>query len=75
MQKALVIMNTRLPVVLSDIVGQNGQAIIKTILEGVRNSNKLAYLASTSLKGSKAEIAGVLKGHWQEQHLFELKQF
>ncbi len=74
MQKAMVLMNIHLPVVLSDIVGQSGQAIIKAILEGVRDSNKLANLASSRVKASKAEIAGALTGNWQEQHLFELKQ-
>ena len=59
---------------LSDIVGQSGQAIIKAILAGVRNPNKLADLASFRVKASKNEIAGALTSNWQEQHLFELKQ-
>ena len=74
MQKAMVIMNIHLPVVLSDIVGQSGQAILRAILNGVRDPYTLADLASSRVKASKEKIAGALTGNWQEQHLFELKQ-
>ena len=74
MQKAMVIMNIHLPVVLSDIVGQSGQAIIKAILAGVRDGPQLAALASPRVKASKEKIARALTGTWQQQHLFELRQ-
>lgn len=74
MQKAMIIMNIHLPVVLSDIVGQSGQTIIKAILSGVRDANELANLASSRVKASKEEIAEALTGNWQQQYLFELQQ-
>ena len=74
MQKTMVIMNVHLPVVLSDIVGQSGQTIIKAILAGVRDPHLLANLASSRVKASKEQIKSALNGNWQEQHLFELKQ-
>ena len=70
----MVIMNIHLPVVPSDIVGRSGQTIINAILDGQRDPHKLAELANSRVKASKAEIASALTGNWQEQHLFELGQ-
>lgn len=74
MQKALVLMNLQLPVVLTDITGKSGQAIIKAILEGERDGKKIAALADRRVKASKEEIAKALTGQWQPQYLFTLKQ-
>jgi len=74
MQKTLILMNLQLPIVLSDITGKSGTAIIKAILEGERNGQKLAQLADPRVKADKATIAKALTGFWQEQHLFELRQ-
>jgi transposase len=74
MQKALVVMNIHLPVVLTDIVGKSGTSIIKAILNGERDGKKLASLAHNRVKASKEKIAKALTGHWQEQHLFELQE-
>ena len=74
MQKALILMNLQLPIVLSDITGKSGQAIIKSILEGERNPKKLANLADPRVKASKEEIQKALTGFWHEQHLFTLQQ-
>lgn len=74
MQKSLILMNIQLPIVLSDITGKSGKAIIKAILKGERNSKKLAQLADPRVKADKQTIAKALTGFWQDQHLFELKQ-
>lgn len=74
MQKSLILMNLQLPIVLSDITGKSGTAIIKAILEGERNGKKLANLADPRVKADKETIAKALTGFWQEQHLFELRQ-
>jgi len=74
MQKALVVMNIHLPVVLTDIVGKSGISIIQAILNGERDGKKLANLAHKRVKASKEKIAKALTGHWQEQHLFELQE-
>src|SRR6202046_2697208 len=44
MQKALTSMNVQLANVISDISGTSGQAIIRSILSGVRDSRKLVRL-------------------------------
>ena len=74
MQKALVLMNIQLPVVLSDITGKSGKAIIQAILNGQRNARQLAQLADPRVKASKSDIAKALTGHWHEQQLFTLRQ-
>jgi len=74
MQKAMVVQNIHLSVVLTDITGKSGQAIISAILAGERDGQKLAALADRRVKADKATIAKALTGHWKEQHLFELRQ-
>lgn len=74
MQKALVVMNIHLPVVLTDITGKSGTSIIQAILNGERDSKKLAALADRRVKATKEQIAMALDGHWQESHLFELQE-
>ena len=74
MQKALQQMNLQLPLVLSDIMGETGQKIIRAIVAGERDSLKLAQLRHPSCKSSEDEIAKALTGMWQSEHLFALKQ-
>jgi transposase len=74
MQKCLTLMNIHLPVVLSDITGKSGQAIIGAILSGERDGLQLAALADVRVKADTATIAKALTGNWQASYLFELKQ-
>lgn len=74
MQKAMIVQNIHLSVVLTDITSKSGKAIIAAILKGERDGQKLAALADRRVKASKEDIAKALTGHWKEQHLFELKQ-
>lgn len=73
MQKSLRLMNLRLDVVLSDITGRSGMAIINAILKGERNGHQLAKLSDPRVRKSKEEIAKALQGHWSEEYLYELK--
>ena len=73
MQKALRLMNLRLDVVLSDITGKSGIAIIKAILSGERNGNALAQLADNRVRKSKAQITDALQGQWSDEHIYELQ--
>lgn len=74
MQKALLLMNLQLPIVLTDITGKSGRAIIQTILNGQRDGKKLAALADGRVKASKEKMAKALTGKWHTQYLFTLKQ-
>jgi hypothetical protein len=74
MQKALLQMNLQLPAVLSDVMGETGQLIIRAIVAGERDPLKLAQLRFPGCKSSEDEIAQALTGTWQPEHLFELQQ-
>jgi transposase len=74
MQKALRLMNLRLDVVLSDITGKSGIAIIEAVLSGKREAKELAALTHNRVRKTKTEIAKALHGNWNEEHLFELHQ-
>ena len=74
MQKSLILMNIQLSVVLSDITGKSGKAIIQSILKGERDAKTLANLADYRVKATKATIEKALTGYWHSQHLFTLQQ-
>jgi len=72
--KALLQMNVQLPAVLSDVMGETGQLIIRAIVAGERDPLQLAHLRFPGCKSSEDEIAKALMGTWQAEHLFELQQ-
>lgn len=74
MQKALTQMNIQLAQVISDVVGETGQRIIRAILAGERNGQVLAKLKHFRIRATEGEIAKALQGNWREEHLFALKQ-
>jgi transposase len=74
MQKALGQMNVKLPEVVSDVTGVTGMAIIRAILAGERDPERLAALRDRRCQRSRAEIARALEGTWRAEHLFALKQ-
>lgn len=74
MQKALTQMNLQLHTVLSDIAGLSGMKIIRAILDGERDREKLAHLAHPQVKTPRREIAEALSGHYSEEQLFVLRQ-
>lgn len=75
MQKALIEMNIRLPEVLSQVHGVSGMALIKAILSGERDTQKLVSLCHKSVRESKGEdLRKALEGHYTVQGLFALGQ-
>ncbi len=74
MQKALVQMNIQLTEVITDVMGQTGQAIIRDIVGGQRDAKALARHRHRRVKASEADIVKALTGNWREEHLFVLKQ-
>lgn len=74
MQKALLQMNVQLSQAVSDVTGQTGQAILRAIVAGERDPQKLAALRDRNCKKSEEEIAKALTGTWGEEYLFILKQ-
>lgn len=74
MQKALVQMNIQLTEVISDVMGQTGQGIIRDIVAGERDPKALARHRNRRIKASEEDIVRALTGNWREEHLFVLKQ-
>lgn len=74
MQKALQCMNIKLTNVISDITGTTGMKIIRAILSGERDAHELAKHRDPHCKRSYEDIVKSLEGHFQEEHLFSLKQ-
>jgi transposase len=74
MQKALTQMNVQLANVVSDITGTTGMRIIRAILNGERDFHRLAAMRDWRTKNDEETIAKALEGHYEPQHVFELKQ-
>jgi hypothetical protein len=73
-QKALTEMNLRLSLVVSDITGVTGLAILRDILAGERSPVRLAQHRDPRCRASEAEIAAALTGNYRTEHLFVLQQ-
>jgi transposase len=74
MQKALTQMNLMLHLVVTDITGATGLAIIGAILAGQRDPALLAAYRDYRCQASSAQVAAALTGNYRAEHLFALKQ-
>ena len=74
MQKYLKLLNFRLDVVVKDVCGLTGMAIIEDICKGNLAPVKLSEHRNGNCKKSKEEIAKALKGNNRKDYLFGLKQ-
>jgi len=75
MQKVLAEMGVHLYVVLGDITGVTGLAIIDAILSGQRDPEELVKLRDYRIRRSTVEqMKDALRGDWREEHLFVLRQ-
>src|SRR6266550_232701 len=74
MQKVLTQMNIQLANVISDVSGWTGQRIVRAILDGERDPEKLAALSHPGIHATRQTIARSLEGTWQADLLFVLRQ-
>ena len=74
MQKYLRLLNLRLDVVVNDICGLTGMAIIEAICNGETKPEKLAELRNGNCRKSEAEIAKALVSNGRMDYLFALQQ-
>ncbi|MDI9311565.1 MAG: transposase [Limnohabitans sp.] len=74
MQKFLRLMNMRLDVVVNDIVGLTGSAIIKAFISGETDGKKLAANRHYNCRKSETEIAKALQYNGRKDYLFALQQ-
>jgi transposase len=73
MQKYLRLLNLRLDVVVKDVCGQTGLAIIRAISKGETDPKKLSSLRHYNCRKSEEEIARALQTNGREDYLFALK--
>ncbi len=73
-QKALSQMNLQLEMVISDVVGLTGMRIIRAIVKGERDPQRLAAMRDVRTKNNEETIAKALEGTYQPEHIFSLKQ-
>ena len=74
MQKALTEMNLKLHTVLTDLTGHTGLKIVRSILNGERDPERLAAHRDHRCHASHAEIVAALTGNYRAEHLFALQQ-
>jgi transposase len=74
MQKAMTVMNLQLHHVISDITGWTGMQIIRAIVNGERDRQRLAALRDVRTKADEATIAKSLEGDYRTEHVFALRQ-
>jgi transposase len=72
-QKVLEDANLKLGSVLSSVVGKSGRAMLKAIIEGEANPEKLADLAQGTAKKKRAELIESLRGRVTPHHRNMLK--
>ncbi len=75
MQKAFERMNVKLHDVISDLTGVSGLKLIRALLAGERDPERLLALCDPQIQKKKAErVRESLRGTWKEEHLFALRQ-
>lgn len=75
MQKALERMNIKFHDVISDLTGASGMKVVRAIVAGEREPQKLLALCDVQIRKNKSErVVESLRGTWQAEHLFALRQ-
>lgn len=74
-QKALERMNIKFHDVISDLTGASGLRVMRAILDGERDPQKLLTLCDRQIQKKKAErVRESLRGTWKAEHVFALRQ-
>jgi transposase len=75
LQKALERMNVKFHDVISSLTGVSGLKVIRAILDGERDPERLLALCDVQIQKKKAErVRESLRGTWKPEHLFALRQ-
>src|SRR5438128_6589278 len=72
-EKVLEDANLKLSVVLADILGKSGRAVLQALIDGHTDPERLASCISTRVKASRTELLEALRGHVSAHHRFMLK--
>jgi transposase len=72
-EKVLEDANLKLSVVISDILGKGGRAVLQALIDGHSDPEVLASRITTRVKASRAELLEALRGRASAHHRFMLK--
>jgi len=72
--KMLELMNIKLSCVLSDLSGKSSLSMIRAIVNGERDPDRLAQLAEDRCKSTKEEFRDALTGTYNEEHIHVMRQ-
>jgi transposase len=72
-EKVLEDANLKLSVVISDILGKGGRAVLHALIDGYSDPEYLASRITTRVKASRAELLEALRGRPSAHHRFMLK--
>jgi transposase len=72
-EKVLEDANLKLGVVLSDILGKSGRAVLNAIVAGQSEPKQLLACVSQRVKAPRADVHEALRGHIRPHHRFMLK--
>ena len=73
MQKALDQMNIQVHRAVADLTGKTGMGMVRAIVAGERDPDRLATFRDKRCRKSQEQMAGYLTGHWRPEHLFNLE--
>jgi transposase len=71
--KTLEDANIKLGAVASDVLGKSGRAMLRALLAGERDPDKLAELAEGRMRAKIPALRLALEGHFTEHHAFLLR--
>jgi transposase len=72
-EKVLEDANLKLGVVLSDILGKSGRAVLQALIDGQTDPQRLASCVSGRVKACRADVLEALRGHISAHHRFMLQ--
>jgi transposase len=73
-QKVLEDANVKLASMISDVLGASGRRMLRSMIAGEANPDRLAALASHALAASRQTLSEALQGRVSAHHRFLLKQ-
>jgi transposase len=72
-EKVLEDANLKLSVVISDILGKSGRAVLQALIDGHSDPERLVSCVTTRVKASRSELLEALRGRVNAHHRFMLR--
>jgi transposase len=73
-EKVLEDANVKLASVASHVLGQSGRSMLKAMIDGISDPEKLAGMARAKLRNKIPQLRLAFEGHFEERHRFQMKE-